>query len=176
MEIFSTILTVIVVAVSLLSIVLVLVQSSKGGGGSLFGDSGGQNFIGTERKGDFFSRLTAIFLGIFLGGSLLLAYFRYKADDTGIKPPASVIQEKGVSEIFDEGDGKKKEAIKKKKEDGKSEIKKPDSEKAELKPEKKSIPEKSEAPAGEKPTEEAGKSNPPSEPIKTEDKPLDPNQ
>ncbi len=79
METIEWLITIVLVIISILGILLVLIQSSKGGAGGLFGDAGGsQSVIGSERRGDFFSRMTAIFLGIFIGGSFLLAYLRYQ--------------------------------------------------------------------------------------------------
>lgn len=76
LEFLQIALTIIVVAISFLSIILVLMQSSKGGGG-IFGDaSASQSVIGSERRGDFFTKLTSIFLGIFIVGSFGLAYLK----------------------------------------------------------------------------------------------------
>ena len=80
MEYIKGFITVILIIVSIVGILLVLMQSSKGGGG-LFGEGGGsQSFIGSDRKSDFFTKLTSILIGIFIGGSFLLAYVRYQID------------------------------------------------------------------------------------------------
>ncbi len=87
METIELLITIILVIISVLGVLLVLVQSSRGGAGGLFGDAGGsQSVIGSERRGDFFSRMTAIFLGIFIGGSFLLAYIRYQNNRVDVKP------------------------------------------------------------------------------------------
>ncbi len=79
-DILEVILIIVLVTISLLGIVLVLMQSSKGGAGGLFGggDGGGGQIIGAERRGDFLSRLTTIFITIFIAGSFFLAYLKKK--------------------------------------------------------------------------------------------------
>ena len=86
MELLEWIMTVIVGFISVLGILLVLMQSSRGGGG-LFGDSGGQNVIGVEGRGDLLSRLTSVFIGIFIVGSLIIAYLRYQNNVVDIGKP-----------------------------------------------------------------------------------------
>ena len=86
MELLEWIMTVIVGFISIVGILLVLMQSSRGGGG-LFGDSGGQNVIGMEGRGDLLSRLTSVFIGIFIVGSLIIAYLRYQNNVVDIGKP-----------------------------------------------------------------------------------------
>lgn len=93
MEIIDWIITALIVFVSILGIVLVLMQSSRGGAGGLFGDVSAQNIIGAGARGDFLTRLTAVFIGIFIVGSLVLAYLRYKTQDFSLKPEPLEIEE-----------------------------------------------------------------------------------
>lgn len=112
MEILIWIITIIVVIVSLLGILLVLIQSSKGGAGGLFGDAGSSSVIGSEQRGDFFSRVTSILLGIFILGSFGLAYLRYQSQTISLDTDEPVLEskdEKGKieekpKEIVPEGD------------------------------------------------------------------------
>ena len=161
MSVIQTIIIVVLIVTSILGILLVLVQSSRGGGG-LFGDaSASQSVIGTERRGDFFSKLTSILLGIFIGGSFLLAYLKnmeskkiVPKQQTGRTSDSFEDITKGkVKEIPKLPDAKKKEAPKKE-EAPKSDAKK---EGAEAKAEKAATVET--------------KTQPESAPAKAEDKP-----
>ncbi len=77
------------VIVSILLVVAILVQSSKGGGlaGSAFGGGPSMSFLGARGTATFLSRATTILAIIFMLNSLALSKFR------GGKGPISVTQE-----------------------------------------------------------------------------------
>lgn len=104
-DILIWIITIIVVIVSVLGILLVLIQSSKGGAGGLFGDAGSSSIIGSDQRGDFFSRLTSILLGIFIVGSFGLAYLKYQSQTLSLENETPVIK----SDKASEGEGKAEE-------------------------------------------------------------------
>ncbi len=71
------IITIAIIIACGISILLIIFQADKGGGlGGLFGGAGGsssQSVLGS-RKADFIQRITTIFLGIFIFGSLLIGF------------------------------------------------------------------------------------------------------
>ena len=76
MDFVRWVLTFIVMVVSVLGVLLVLMQSGKGGG--LLGESVGQDVISSKGRGDLLTRLTTIFIAIFILGSFGIAYLEYK--------------------------------------------------------------------------------------------------
>ena len=74
LETLKNILTYVILASCVISILIIVLQADKGGGlGSLFGGSGSQSVLGS-RKADFIQKLTGVFLGIFIIGSFTVAY------------------------------------------------------------------------------------------------------
>lgn len=79
----TQILFVLVVLAAVGIIALVLMQQSKGDAGSAFGGGGGsQSMFGSRGSANFLSRATSILVTVFFVGSLMLAFFYSKQNNT----------------------------------------------------------------------------------------------
>jgi preprotein translocase subunit SecG len=104
MDTLYTILSVVYVLVCLFLILVVLLQSGKGGGmGALGGGAtpGGQTVFGGAGAGNFLTRLTAINAGLFMVLSATLAYLSTKGEK---EAEANIEAAAGVSEDGDMDD------------------------------------------------------------------------
>jgi preprotein translocase subunit SecG len=83
------------IVVSILLVVVVLLQSAKGGGlaGSAFGGAGGTSFLGARGTATFLSRATTILAVVFMVNSLSLSFLI-----RGATRPVSVTQQEIQSE------------------------------------------------------------------------------
>ncbi len=82
----STLLTIIHVVTCVFLIIVVLLQAGKGGGmGIAFGGGGSQTVFGSSGAGNFLTRLTAIFAGLFMITSLGLARLSSAQDSTRLQ-------------------------------------------------------------------------------------------
>jgi preprotein translocase subunit SecG len=78
------------IVVSILLVVVILLQSAKGGGlaGSAFGGAGGTSFLGARGTATFLSRATTILAVVFMVNSLSLSFLI-----RGATRPVSVTQQ-----------------------------------------------------------------------------------
>jgi preprotein translocase subunit SecG len=110
MDTLYTILSVVYVLVCLFLILVVLLQSGKGGGmGALGGGAtpGGQTVFGGAGAGNFLTRLTAINAGLFMVLSATLAYLSTKGEkeaEANIEAAAGVSEDGDMDDASMDGD------------------------------------------------------------------------
>ncbi len=88
---FTALLVILHVLVSIAMIIIVLLQAGKGAEvGASFGTGGSGAIMGTASSKSFMSRLTTMTAVIFMLTSLTLAYFYGRPGDDSIMPAQSV--------------------------------------------------------------------------------------
>jgi preprotein translocase subunit SecG len=97
-NLMESILLVIHVIVALLIVGLIMLQQGKGAEmGASFGSGGSQTVFGAAGTGNFFSRLTAIFVAIFFATSFTLAMLAQ--DRVEVEEPSIPVLETSIDEI-----------------------------------------------------------------------------